>query len=198
MDEILYEIVMHETGTVSTVELNKFDTENFETNTTEYTERVEISGVSDEVLTIHGVGPGKNSDGVTRLIYKNPNGFNSRISNNEKLEKTKEIIDELEADLVAYSEHRLNCKHKDNRNGFSQMFRGGEAEIKTVAVHNANENVDRTQEGGTSLLCYGPLIEQYDFEHSGKDGTGLGRWVVMGGMVTRVICGYNPCYNKKK
>ena len=42
-----------------------------------------------------------------------------------KIEKAKEIIDELEADVVAYSEHRLNYKHKHNRNRFSQMFRGG-------------------------------------------------------------------------
>ena len=60
---------------------------------------------------------------------KNPNGFNSQINRNGKLEKTKEIIDELEADVVAYSEHRLNFKHKDNIDGFSQMFRVGEAEI---------------------------------------------------------------------
>ena len=50
---------------------------------------------------------------MTRVIYENPNGFNSRINRNEKLEKAKEIIDELEVDVVAYSEHRLNFKHKD-------------------------------------------------------------------------------------
>ena len=52
-------------------------------------------------------------------------------------------------------------------------------------------------------LCFGPLIEQYDYEHSGKEDTGLGRWVVMvfqgaDGLVTRVVCSYNPCYNNKK
>ena len=35
----------------------------------------------------------------------------------------------MEADVVAYSEHRLNCKHKDNSNEFLLIFRGGEAEI---------------------------------------------------------------------
>ena len=35
----------------------------------------------------------------------------------------------MEADVVAYSEHRLKCNYKDNRNGFLQMFRGVEAEI---------------------------------------------------------------------
>jgi hypothetical protein len=37
------------------------------------------------------------------------------------------------------------------------------------------------------------LIEQYDGEQSGRDETGLGRWVAMtfrgeGDMVTRVVC----------
>ena len=61
------------------------------------------------------------------------------------------------------------------------MFRGGEgeAEIRLVAGHDVHENVGRSQEGGTSLLCYGPLIEQYDSKNSGKDDTGLGQWVVM-------------------
>ena len=112
-------------------------------------------------------------------IYENSNGFNSRIGGNEKLDKAKEIIDELEANIVAHSEHHLNSRHKENRNGMSQMFRGGEEEIRLVTGHNVHDNIGRTQEGDTSMLVYGPLIEQYDFEHSGKDNTGLGRWVVM-------------------
>ena len=52
------------------------------------------------------------------------------------------------------------------------------------------------------MLLYGALIDQYDFETSGKDDTGLGRWVVMvfrgsEGITTRVVCGYNPCKTKK-
>ena len=83
------------------------------------------------------------------------------------------------------------------------MFRGGEAEIRTIAGHNVHENVSRFQEGGTAAMLYGSLIEQYDYEHSGKDGTGLGRWVVMvlrgsEGVVTRIVVGYNPCSNNKK
>ena len=40
-------------------------------------------------------------------------------------------------------------------------------------------------------------------DHSGKDDKGLGRWCYMKFCVsevikTRVVCGYNPCYNNKK
>ena len=52
-------------------------------------------------------------------------------------------------------------------------------------------------------MTYGPMIEQYDFENSGKDEMGLGRWCIMTfrgseGHTTRVFCGYNPCYNNKQ
>ena len=52
------------------------------------------------------------------------------------------------------------------------------------------------------MLLYGPLVDQYDFKHSGKDDIGLGIWVVMvfqgsEGIKTRIVCGYNSCYNKK-
>ena len=128
---------------------------------------------------MHGVAPGKKLEGIARLVMENANGFNTIIRENEKLSKAKEIIDELEADVVAYAEHRINFRHKQNRNGLSQMFRGGEAEIQTVAAHNVNENVGRVQEGGTSMLLHGALMEQFDFEPSSKDDTGLGRWAVM-------------------
>ena len=51
------------------------------------------------------------------------------------------------------------------------------------------------------MLLYGMLVDQYGFKKSGKDDTGLGRWVVMvfqGYKIikSRIICGYNSCYNK--
>eukprot|EP00956_Cyclotella_meneghiniana_P004926 scaffold6070_cov41-Cyclotella_meneghiniana.AAC.5 len=53
------------------------------------------------------------------------------------------------------------------------------------------------------MVLFGQLIEQYDFEASGREDSGLGRWVVMvfrgeNGITTRIVCGYNPCYNRKK
>lgn len=52
-----------------------------------------------------------------RLIYENLNGLNNRIKDNKKVEKARQVIDELEADIVALNEHRLNFRHKRNRNG---------------------------------------------------------------------------------
>jgi hypothetical protein len=53
------------------------------------------------------------------------------------------------------------------------------------------------------MMVYGDLIQQFNPEASGRDDLGLGRWTYMlfcgtNNMVTRVICGYSPCANKKK
>ena len=168
-DEALFNKALDETQTVSTASLTDSDNELLGTTLTTaeatFLENEEIQGVSDDLLTVHGVAPGPKPEGVTRLIYENPDGFNTRISGNEKLDKAKEVIDELEAYAVAYAEHKINCAHKDNVNGMGQMFNGGEAEIRTQTGHNVHEDVGRTQQGGTSLLLFGSLIDQYDFEH---------------------------------
>jgi hypothetical protein len=99
-------------------------------------------GVQEEVLMVHGVAPGTKAEGVVRLIYENLDGLANKISGNDKLEKEKGIIDDLEADLACFNEHKQNLMHKDNKNGFSQLFQGGEAEVRSVSVHNSHEGKD--------------------------------------------------------
>ena len=53
------------------------------------------------------------------------------------------------------------------------------------------------------MLVYGGLIDQYDFEASGKEATGLGRLVHVvlqgkDGVKTRFVCGYTPCPSEKR
>ena len=99
-----------------------------------------------------------------QLIYANVNGLNSWMMDNKKLDKIRDVIDELKVDIAAFNEHQMNLQHKDNRNGFSQLFRGGDADIRSVAANNIHENLGQVQEGGTALLAFGALIEQYDYE----------------------------------
>ena len=159
---------------------------------------IKETSITDDRLKIHGLLPSK-GEGITRLIYENVNGINNRLSNNDKVEKAKEIHDDLEVDVVAYNEHRLNLKHKANVNGFNQLFRGGESTIQSVVAHNVHENISKVQEGGTSLMMFGPLTSSLDYGAEKMDKSGLGRWSVMTvqgeGFKTRIICGYNPCYN---
>ena len=78
--------------------------------------------IAEELLRVHGIAPGKKPEGVTRIIYENANSFNTRIIGNKKVEKAKEVIDKLEADVVCYNEHRVNMKHKENYIGFNKLF----------------------------------------------------------------------------
>ena len=166
--------------------------------------RKEIREVSDYLLKVHGVPPGRKGEGITWLIYKNLNGLQSTLSNkNEKLEKARKVIDDLQADVVCYNKHRQNLWHNVNRNGFHQMFNGGETDLRVIASHNAHESVGKYQEGGTAVLSYGNLLQYFNPEGSDRDDLGLGRWTYMrfvgeDRIVTRVICRYSPCANKKK
>jgi hypothetical protein len=44
---------------------------------------------------------------------------------NRKLDKCRDLIDELGEDIVAINEHRQNVKHKDNCNGWTSSLREG-------------------------------------------------------------------------
>jgi hypothetical protein len=156
--------------------------------------------VSDEVLTVHGTAPGRKQEGVFRLLYENANGIDCRNMEGHKIRKARVIHDRLEADAVAYNEHRINYRHKDNEIGFGQLFRGGETEMRSIVAHNTHENVRRVQEGGTALMLFGSSVQHFNAPESGRDETGLGRWVVITlsgaeGFTTRIVCGYNPCGN---
>jgi hypothetical protein len=167
-----------ETGTLATVENNMME-RHMEMEAQVMEER-ELRAINDDVLEIHGVCPGKKSDGVMRLIYENANGIDGRFNNNRKVQKAKQIHNDLEVDIAAYNEHRLNMQHKLNKEGFSQLFLGGEAEVRSVVGHNVHtEKKRRIQEGGTSMLMFGKMIDYYDRSQSGRDDSGLGRWVVV-------------------
>ena len=154
---------MDETGTVATAGLNC-------ENEAEQQEISKIRNipVPDEVLQVHGYAPPKKAEGTVRLIYKNVNGFQNRMCGNEKVERAKDIHNELEVDMAAYCKHQLNMRHKKNCNGFNQLFKGGEATVRSIVAHNVHENIGRTQQGGTSLLLFGHLTEQLNHEESGR------------------------------
>jgi hypothetical protein len=137
--------------------------------------RVKELRISKEVLNVHRVAPAMKGEGIICLIYENANGFSNRLSDNNKIDKAKEIHDKLNVNIVAYCEHRLNVRNKHNINGFNQLFKGGKAAIQSVVAHNTHENIGCVQEGGTSLLLFGALTEQLVHDEPGKEESGLGR-----------------------
>ena len=144
MDEVLYQEALDETGTLSIASLMESDNNSaaLREKTVEWEEEGTVD-TADKLLRVHRIAPGKKPDGVTRIIYENANSFNTRIIRNEKVEKAKEVIGKLEADVVCYNKHRVNTKQKENHNGFNQLFRVGETDIRSVVAHNVHENVGR-------------------------------------------------------
>ncbi len=51
--------------------------------------------------------------------------------------------------------------------------------MKSVVSHNVHENIGRIQEGGTSLIMFGPIIEFLQTDMPTKDERSLGRWSIM-------------------
>ena len=122
-DERLMDVAIDETGTVP--RFNAGDDEESRVNVEEQL-RKEIREVSEYLLEVHGVPPGRKGEGITRLIYENLNGLQSSLSSkNKKLEKARRVIDNLQANVVCYNEHRQNLRNKANRNGFHHKFNGG-------------------------------------------------------------------------
>ncbi len=118
----------------------------------------EVRGVSKYLLDVHGLPPGWKGEVVTRVIYEKLNGLQSRLSKNEKLDKTWQIINDLQVDVVCYNEHCQNLKHKTNRNVFRQMFNGEETDLRAIAARNANKDAGKFQKGGTAMLVFGDIL----------------------------------------
>jgi hypothetical protein len=93
---------------------------------------------------------------------------------NDKVERMRELHDKLETDIAAYCKHKIIKKRKKNVNGFNQLFKRGEAAIHSIVAHNVHENVGKIQQGGTSLVMFGHLMQQIEGNESGKDPKGLG------------------------
>ena len=199
VSDVSQSYAIDETGTLDLSGLNTY-----KENDALQQEMEEVNGIAvpEEILQVHGFAPPKKREGTMRLIYENINGMDTRLCENEKVERMRELHDELEIDVAAYCEHKINYKHRKHVNGFNQLFKGGEAAVQSIVAHNVHESVGKIQQGGTALMLFGQLLQQLDPNESGKDPTGLGRWSVMTfqgeGVRTRIICGYNPCYNTKK
>ncbi len=105
-DRETYEEALDETGTISTASLTDSEMDGDRVGLTmEAIETLEVSLIDEDLLRVHRKQPGKKEEGVTRLLYENANSISNILIGNEKVEEAKELIDELEADLVAYNEH---------------------------------------------------------------------------------------------
>jgi hypothetical protein len=167
--------------------------------TTRQDKRV-MEAVEEGLLQIHGTAPNTKQQGIFRILGENCNGLNNRIEGNNKIAKAMDIMEDLDIDCLLYCKHRLNFRHKDNKNNLKQMFQC-ELACTAVGAHNVHEAkiAGRVQEGGTGAICFGKTVGY--IKKTGKDEEGLGQWcwILLGGNnghQTRIITAYNPCKNK--
>ncbi len=164
-------------------------------------ERRRVSeAVEEGLLQIHRTAPNMKQQGIFHIMGENCNGINNRISGNDKIAKAIDIREDLDINCLMYCEHRLNFKHKENKNNLKQMFQQ-ELTCTAVSAHNIHKGkvAGRVQEGGTGTICFGEMTAY--IKKTGQDSEGLGRWSWVqysgaNGHSTQVIMVYNPCKNK--
>jgi hypothetical protein len=130
---------------------------------------------------------------------ENCDGLNNRIGDNGKIVKALDIKEDLDVNSLMYCKHRINFRHKENKNNLKQMFQC-KLECTAVSAHNVHEGkvASKVQEGGTGMICFGESTGY--IKKTGRDSKGLGwwSWILLSGTnghSTRVITAYNPCKN---
>ncbi len=148
---------------------------------------------------MHGTARNTKQQGIFRIMGENCNGLNNRIGSNGKIAKALDIKEDLHIDCLMYCEHRINFRHKENKNDLKQMFQH-ELVCTAVSAHNIHEGkvAGRVQEGGTGTICFGESTGY--IKKTGRDSEGLGRWSWIlfcdtNGHSTQVITAYNLCKN---
>jgi len=154
-----------------------------------------------------GIVPGKKGDKVTQLLYENQNGLPAKVSDNMKRTKVMGIIDEMEIDVYAFNEHKINTLHPENHHaGFGMLFNREETLTWSIGgniKHLGANLLGQRMEGGTGMIAYGELASLLSQDLSGMDSTGLACWSYMTfvgseGHVTTILVGYQQCKTTHK
>ena len=59
-----------------------------------------MEAAKEGLLQTHSIAPNSKQAGIFRVLCKNANGFNNRISGNQKVVKALDIKDELDVDCL--------------------------------------------------------------------------------------------------
>jgi hypothetical protein len=158
-----------------------------------------LEAVEDGLLQTHGIPPNTKQQEIFRIMGESCNGFSNQIGGNNKIAKALDIKEDLDINCLMYYKHRINFRHKDNKNNLKQMFQQ-ELACTAVGAHNVHEAkcAGRVQEGETGTICFGDSVEHIKKMGRDKDGLGRWSWILLGetnGHQTRIITAYNPCKN---
>lgn len=120
--------------------------------------------------------PNMKAEGIWCIVYENVNSIKPILSNNSKLIKFCDMIDNLQAIIVSVCKHEINILHSTVVNSQQQLFQW-EATIQAVEGHNTHKTVGWVQEGGTLMIAVDEITQFYTKQESDADLSCLGRWV---------------------
>ncbi len=113
---------------------------------------------------------------------ENCNGFSNQIGGINKIAKALDIKEDLDFNCLMYCKHRINFRHKDNKNNLKQMFQR-ELACTAVGTHNVHEAkcAGRVQDrGGKGMMCFGDLDRHIKKTGMDKDSLGRWSWILLG------------------
>ncbi len=115
-----------------------------------------LEDVKEGLLQVHGTAPNTKQQGIFWIMGENCNSFNNRVRGNKKIAKALDIKKDLDINCLMYCKHRLNYRHKDNKNDLKQMFQH-ELACTAISANNVHKAkyAGRLQEDSTGAICFG-------------------------------------------
>jgi hypothetical protein len=113
-----------------------------------------MDAVNKGLLQVYRIAPNSKQDGAFQMC-ENANQFNNMISGNNKIAKALDIEVDLGINCLMYCKHRLNLRHKKNKNNFKKRFQW-EIACTTVAAHNTHKmkQAGQVQKDRIGAMCF--------------------------------------------
>lgn len=159
-----------------------------------HSEQVSVNRLVDELYEGgYGFVEGRKPSDVVRLMGNNANSLSLfDDSRSWKVDKIKEINQRYQTDGFLLQECGTDFRYLSEDQSFGARF--GDSDCRYIAANNITENTGRSQYGGVAALNF-PRLAGFT-TGTGKDPTGLARWVYTyvgtGRRRTRIVTAYRP------
>ncbi len=140
-------------------------------------------------------------EGTARICFGNmgPGGLQPHCDGS--IQSLRTFLQRWQVDHYGGCEHQMNLDNIPPYHRLHEIFRSENA-LRCIAAHNKHSNDHNfRQQGGTMSMTMGEMASRH--HTSGKDATGLGRWVWQlfkgkNNITTRIYTAYRPCKTHPK
>ena len=133
-----------------------------------------------------------------RLVSLNINNIGTQSYNNSKQDMLKNWLYDNDVSIIGMQEIGVAMHLVPKHDRLHERMRDVRwKKIKVCQANNINENVEKSQYGGTAIVAFDEAAMRAT-PKTGSDTTGLGRWAWMlfegkQRHRTRIVSAYNPC-----